>query len=82
MKHEKQGFYLDASIKNKTIINTLLQYIGGGVKKEEETKPEDVEEEQKGAKALRVQKAISYHPIPHTNSSCHGRAPQSKLLPK
>ena len=47
MKHEKQGFYLDASIKNKPIINTLLQYIGGGVKMEEETKPEDVEEEQK-----------------------------------
>jgi len=32
---------------------------------------EDAEEKQKGAKALRIQKAISYHPIPRTHSSCH-----------
>ena len=69
-------------LKNKPIIHNLFQYIGGGVKMEEETKPEDVGEEQNGAKALRVQKAISHHPIPRTNSSCHGRPPQSKLLPK
>ena len=69
-------------LKNEPIIHNLFQYIGGGAKMEEETKPEDMEEEQKEAKAPRVQKAISYHPIPRTNSSCHGRAPQSKLLPK
>jgi len=33
--------------KSKTIINKLFQYICGYVKMEEETKPEDVEEEQK-----------------------------------
>jgi hypothetical protein len=30
---------------------------------------EDAEQEQKGANALRVQKAISHHPIQRSNSS-------------
>ena len=38
---------------------------------EEETKPEDVGEEQRGAKALHVQKTISYHSIQRSNSSPH-----------
>jgi len=44
MKREKQGFYLNAFIK--PIINNLFQYIGGGVKMEEETNREDLQEQQ------------------------------------
>jgi len=33
-------------LKNKPIINNLFQYIGGGVKMEEETNREDLQEQQ------------------------------------